>query len=108
MPVRAGPFGVDVIVADAEARHLLELGELLQEIFVDLVGGIGDRNRTDFAAGFLDEGVLVLEFEPVMEIHLALEALHHHGLPGTDHQHIRLFASHCLLLITLKQLQVFR
>jgi hypothetical protein len=97
-----------MIVADAEARHLLELGKLLQKIFVDLVGGIGDRDRADLAAVVLDESILVLEFKLVVEIHPALEALHHHGLAGTNHQHIRLFASHCLLLVTPKQLRVFR
>jgi hypothetical protein len=42
-----------------------------------------------------------------VKIHLAFEALHHHGLAGTDHQHIRLFASHCVLLTTPKLLRVF-
>jgi hypothetical protein len=106
--VRTGPFGVDMVVADAEARHLLKFGKLLQKISVDLVRGIGDRDRADFAAMFLDEGVLVLELKPMVEVHLALEAPHHHGLAGANHQHIRLFASHCLLLITPKQLRVFR
>ena len=47
---------------------------------------------------FLDEGVLVLEFKPMMEISmLPSKALIIHGSPGADHQYIRLFASHCLL-----------
>ena len=36
----------------------------------------------------------------MMEIHLAFEALHHHGLAGANHQHIRLFASHYQLHYT--------
>jgi len=67
---------------------------LLNKISVDLVGCVRDRDRFDLVAKLLDERSLVLGVEPVMQIHLALEALHHHGLARRNQQYLRLFASH--------------
>ena len=69
---------------------------MLQKIAVDFVGGIGNRDRLDLLAQVLDESILVLEVKPMVKRHLAIEALHHHGLLGADHQYIRLIASHFL------------
>ena len=59
--VRAGPFGVDVVVADAEARHDLELGQPLHEVRTDLFGGVGDGERAHAIGHVGEERVAVLD-----------------------------------------------
>jgi hypothetical protein len=92
--VLARPLGVDVVVADAEARNLLELRKFLHEGGVELVRGIGDRDGSDLAADRADELVLVLGINEVMQVDLRLEPFDHHGLLAAEQHHIRLFARH--------------
>ena len=92
--VLARPFGVDVVVADAETRNLLELRKLLHEDGVEPVRGIGNGDGANFVADRLDEGLRVLGVGEEMQCHLGLEALDHDRLFLSDQQHVRLFASH--------------
>ena len=94
--MRARPFGVDVIVADAEARDLLELGKALHEAGIDLVGGIGDRDRTHLVGKRLEEGVLVGRVDQSVQRDLGLQPTDNDRLLVSDQQHIRFFASHSL------------
>jgi hypothetical protein len=81
----ARPLGVDMVVTDAEARNLLDVGKLLKKISVDLVGRVGDRNRFDPVANVLDEGGLVLGVEPVVERSPCPRSPSSSGLLGPDH-----------------------
>ena len=51
-------FGIDVVVADAEARHHLNLGQLRQRILVRTHGVVGHRDAADPVA---DRGRQALE-----------------------------------------------
>ena len=72
--VLAGPFGVDMVVADAETRNLLELGEAPHEGAVDLVGGIGDDDGAHLVGDGFEERVLVRRVDQLVQRDLAVRA----------------------------------
>lgn len=60
-----GVFGIDVVVADAEARHHLDLGQLRQRIPVGAHGVIGHRHAADL---FADRRRQPLEIAPRLRL----------------------------------------
>ena len=94
--VRARPLGVDVIVADAEARDLLELGKALHEFRADALVGISHHQRTDFIGDGFKERVLVGRVDQLVQRDLGLQSADNDRLLIADQQHVRLFASHSL------------
>ncbi len=96
--VGAGPFGVDMVIADAEARHDLELGQPLHEVGADLFGGVGDGERPHAIGHLGEERVAVLDVVEHVNIEGRREAIDEELLLGPDHDEIGLVARHDVLL----------
>src|SRR5215471_19920429 len=92
--MRTGPFGVHVVVTDAEARYDLETGESLHERRIDLLVGVGDGKRPHAVGNTVQKGLAVLRLDQLMDGKRRLQALCQQRLRRSDQQNIGLVISH--------------
>jgi hypothetical protein len=92
--VLASPFGVDVVVADTEARHDLELREARHDRSVDRAVTRDRRDRTHLGADRIDEGVRVGSREgPVQGMASLLQRILDDRF-RSEHHHVGFVAGH--------------
>ena len=93
-PVLAGPFGVDMVVADAEARHDLQLGKRRHDGAVDRTMTCDRRDGADLRRDFGDECLPVRCCKCFVHREAARRQHFFDDRLGAEHHHIGFFAGH--------------
>ena len=92
--VRARPFRIDVVVADAEGRDEFQLREPLHQVGADLVRGQRHRDGAHLVRDGIEERILVLRVLQRVQVHRVCQAAEDDRLLGSHQQDVWLLAGH--------------
>ena len=93
--VLARPFGIDMVVADPEARDHFELGEFRHRVGVDeVVKAAAGRHGAQTRGKLGDQPVTVRRFPQLVQRECLGNAIDDHRRQRTHHQYVGLFGGH--------------
>src|SRR6187551_1149985 len=94
--VLAGPGGIHMVIADAEAGDDRELGQLCHELFINAAGRRTDRERLQPRRKLRQQRLRIFGRARLVQIESRRESIDHGGLRGSEDQYIGLFVGHSL------------